>query len=153
VAEEANYSGNKFHKSGKHFALSTGNPIPIQIPLLGHMGMDKASMDALHVTMYGKAQDNEEQLDESGLKKPKTGMWNEKQIAALIANELLHGMAACGQYQYSTQFGAVNIPDLHFSNGAGVWDFFRSLPKDRQYTDATSADAIMHTIYYAQSDD
>jgi len=23
VAEEANYSGNKFHKSGKHFALST----------------------------------------------------------------------------------------------------------------------------------
>jgi hypothetical protein len=76
-------------------------------------------------------------------------MWDEMQIAPLIANELLRGMEACGLYTYDTEFAPAMTPGLLFPGGNQVWDFFRSLPANRQYTRPTAPDAIMHEIYYS----
>jgi hypothetical protein len=127
----------------------SADEIPVTIPLLGHMRMDKTSMNALNGNMYALAQGNEDDLRTAGQKKPTTEMWDEMQIAALIANELLRGMKACGLYAYEEEFAPAMTPRLLFPGGNQVWDFFRSLPANRQYTRPTAPDAIMHEIYYS----
>ncbi|MCR4415249.1 MAG: RHS repeat-associated core domain-containing protein [Thermoguttaceae bacterium] len=134
---------------------AAGNPwkppeTPVEIPLPGHMGMDEESMNALQQGMWQQAKRREEWLKEQGITAPRTEMWNPEQIAALMANELLHAMAVVGAegYEYKPQWPPARIPGVSYEDGNTVMDFLGSFPRDRQYENPMAPDSIMHEIYY-----
>ena len=124
--------------------------IPVEIPLPGHMGMGEEDMNALAANAYEHAKRRQKWLEEAGLTAPRTEMWSAEQIAALMANELLHAAEGLkvAKYKYKLDWPVAHVPGVILENGSSPMDFLGSLPPERKYENPMAADSIMHEIYY-----
>lgn len=134
---------NKLYSKGK----GKENKI-LSLPLPGFMGMSGEELKGCNKQFFAEMERNDRFRKQDGLPMPKIVRWNTGQIAALLANEMMHFFDFEGKGKYSIG-GEVKKQDRVFlPGGESPSDFYLSLQESNWYKDLGSSSQIMQAIYY-----
>lgn len=86
----------------------------LTLPLPGHMGMSDELIKSIDPDILTRMRRNEDTRIRGGLPEPKTVRWDSRQIASLLANELMHMFESDNKGSYEAEGSMKKMPKVNW---------------------------------------